>query len=58
MLRNTHRGYVKSIDLTVDAHAIPEVDDLDSISMDLWATSEGFARIEPGLAGAMTFPDH
>ena len=45
------RAYVKSIDLTVDARAIPEVDDLLSLSMDLWAAEEGYARIEPGLAG-------
>ncbi|MBI4540907.1 MAG: formate dehydrogenase accessory protein FdhE [Gemmatimonadetes bacterium] len=47
----TCRRYVKSIDLTLDARAIPEVDDLLSLSMDLWAESEGFDRIEPGLAG-------
>ena len=45
------RAYVKSIDLTLDARAIPEVDDLLSLSMDLWAAEEGYARIEPGLAG-------
>jgi len=43
--------YLKSIDLTVDARALPEVDELLSLSMDLWAGDEGFARIEPGLAG-------
>jgi formate dehydrogenase formation protein len=47
----TCRRYVKSIDLTVDGRAIPEVDDLVSLSMDLWAAREGFARLEPGLAG-------
>jgi hypothetical protein len=47
----TCRVYVKSIDLTVDARAIPEVDDLLSLSMDLWATDEGYGRLEPGLAG-------
>ena len=47
----TCRRYVKSIDLTVDGRAIPEVDDLASLGMDLWAAREGFARIEPGLAG-------
>jgi formate dehydrogenase formation protein len=47
----TCRRYVKSIDLSVDARAIPEVDDLVSLSMDLWAAREGFARLEPGLAG-------
>ena len=47
----TCRRYVKSIDLTVDGRAIPEVDDLVSLSMDLWAAARGFARIELGLAG-------
>jgi formate dehydrogenase maturation protein FdhE len=45
------RGYVKSLDLTLDARRIPEVDDLLSISMDLWAAEQGFQRLEPGLAG-------
>jgi formate dehydrogenase maturation protein FdhE len=45
-----HR-YVKSIDLSEDARPIPEVDDLSSIAMDLWAIEQGFTRIEPGLAG-------
>jgi FdhE protein len=45
-----HR-YVKSIDLSQDARPIPEVDDLASIAMDLWAVDQGFTRIEPGLAG-------
>jgi len=47
----TCRRYVKSIDLTVDARPIPPVDDLVSLSMDLWAAEEGYTRIEPGLAG-------
>lgn len=45
-----HR-YVKSIDLSEDARPIPEVDDLVSLSMDLWAIEQGFERIEPGMAG-------
>lgn len=47
----TCRRYVKSLDLSEDARPIPEVDDLVSLSMDLWALEEGFERIEPGLAG-------
>lgn len=47
----TCRRYIKSIDLTVDGNAIPEVDDIASLGMDLWAASEGFLRVEPGLAG-------
>ena len=45
-----HR-YVKSLDLSEDARPIPEVDDLASIAMDLWAVDQGYTRIEPGLAG-------
>ena len=45
------KHYVKSIDLTVDGLAIPEVDDLSSVSMDLWAGERGYSRSEPSLAG-------
>ncbi|HEY3170943.1 MAG TPA: formate dehydrogenase accessory protein FdhE [Thermoanaerobaculia bacterium] len=47
----TCNRYVKSLDLSEDARPIPEVDDLVSLSMDLWAVEQGFTRIEPGLAG-------
>jgi formate dehydrogenase maturation protein FdhE len=43
--------YVKSIDLTIDGRAIPEVDDLCSLSLDLWAVEQGYERLEPSLAG-------
>jgi formate dehydrogenase maturation protein FdhE len=45
------KAYVKSIDLTLDARRVPEIDELVSLSMDLWATEQGYARLEPGLAG-------
>jgi FdhE protein len=47
----TCRRYVKSLDLSLDARPIPEVDDLASLAMDLWAADQGYTRIEPGLAG-------
>jgi formate dehydrogenase maturation protein FdhE len=47
----TCRRYVKSLDLTVDGRLIPEVDELVSVAMDLWAAEQGYVRIEPGLAG-------
>jgi FdhE protein len=53
-LCETYRCYVKSIDLTIDGRAIPEMDDLASLSMDLRAGSEGFERIEPGMAGYLS----
>lgn len=47
----TCRRYVKSFDLSEDARPVPEIDDLASIALDLWAIDEGYTRIEPGLAG-------
>jgi len=48
---DTCKRYVKSIDLSLDARPIPEVDDLVSLALDLWAVDQGYQRIEPGLAG-------
>lgn len=47
----TCRRYIKSIDLSLDARPIPEIDDLASVALDLWALEQGYTRIEPGLAG-------
>ena len=47
----TCHKYVKSIDLTTDARRLPEVDDVASVALDLWAHEKGFSRIEPGPAG-------
>jgi FdhE protein len=43
--------YVKVIDLSLDARGVPEVDDLASLALDLWAREQGLTRVEPGLAG-------
>ncbi|HEX7837240.1 MAG TPA: hypothetical protein VF469_07235 [Kofleriaceae bacterium] len=43
--------YVKSIDLTLDGRAIPEVDDLSSLALDLWPVEQGYEWLEPSLAG-------
>lgn len=48
---DTCQRYVKAIDLTVDGRVIPEVDDLCSLSLDLWAAEQGYERLEPSLAG-------
>jgi formate dehydrogenase accessory protein FdhE len=48
---DTCKRYIKSIDLSLDARPIPEVDDLASLALDLWAVEQGYGRIEPGLAG-------
>jgi FdhE protein len=48
----TCRRYLKTLDTSLDERIVPEVDDLLSLSMDLWAKEQGFERVEPGLAGA------
>ncbi len=48
---DTCHRYLKSIDLSQDGRLIPEVDELSSLGMDLWAVEQGYSRIEPGLAG-------
>ena len=45
------RRYVKSLDRSRDERIEPEVDDLASIALDLWAGERDHVRIEPGLAG-------
>lgn len=45
------RRYLKALDLTIDARPVPEVDDLVSVPVDLWAEEQSFERMEPGIAG-------
>jgi formate dehydrogenase maturation protein FdhE len=39
------RHYIKAIDLTVDGLAVPEVDELAAIALDLWATNHEYTKI-------------
>jgi FdhE protein len=48
---DTCRGYLKTIDLTRNGLAIPEVDDIASIAFDLWAQEQGYFRLHPNLLG-------
>jgi len=43
------RTYLKTIDLTKDGHAVPLVDDLATIALDLWARQQGYRRLRPNL---------
>lgn len=46
---DTCRRYLKTIDLTRDGHAVPHVDDLATVSLDLWARDQGYARLRSNL---------
>jgi formate dehydrogenase accessory protein FdhE len=45
----TCRTYIKTIDASKDGHAIPLVDDLASVSLDLWAREQGYVRVRENL---------
>lgn len=44
-------SYLKSVDLTVDGHAVPLVDEVAAASLDLWAMENGFRKIRRNLMG-------
>lgn len=41
--------YIKSVDLTRDGHAVPVVDELATVALNLWAAERGYAKFEPNL---------
>ncbi|HXA51882.1 MAG TPA: formate dehydrogenase accessory protein FdhE [Candidatus Acidoferrum sp.] len=43
--------YVKAVDLAQDPSAVPEVDDLASVPLDLWAAEHGYRKSSPNLFG-------
>lgn len=48
---DTCRFYLKTVDLTKDGHAVPVVDELAAIPLDLWATEHGYTKIHTNLIG-------
>lgn len=44
-------GYLLIVDLAREPNAIPFVDEMAAPSLDLWARQQGFAKIQPNLAG-------
>jgi formate dehydrogenase accessory protein FdhE len=47
----TCHHYIKTIDMTKDGLAVPVVDELAAISLDLWASDNGYQKLTPNLAG-------
>jgi FdhE protein len=48
---DTCRSYIKSVDLTKDGHAIPVVDELATIPLNLWAAEHDYHKLETNLLG-------
>jgi FdhE protein len=45
------RRYIKSVDLTINGRAIPEVDELAAIPLDLWAVEKDYTKLTPNIFG-------
>ncbi|HEY3183666.1 MAG TPA: formate dehydrogenase accessory protein FdhE, partial [Gaiellaceae bacterium] len=48
---STCRRYLIEVDMARDPHAVPEVDELAALPLDLYAADEGLTKITPNLMG-------
>jgi len=48
---DTCHHYLKAIDLTRDGNAVPEVDELAAVALDLWAVDHGYQKLAPNIFG-------
>ncbi len=44
-------SYIKTVDLTKDGHAVPVVDELATIPLNLWATEHGYLKLQNNFLG-------
>ena len=45
------KGYLLAVDLEKELEAIPEVDELVGLPLDLWAVGKGYQKLQPNIAG-------
>ncbi|MBZ5724732.1 MAG: formate dehydrogenase accessory protein FdhE [Acidobacteriia bacterium] len=45
----TCRVYLKAVDLTINGLAVPVVDEMASVALDLWAEEKGYSKLQPNL---------
>jgi FdhE protein len=48
---DTCRHYIKTVDLTKDGHAVPVVDELATMPLNLWAQQHGYVKLQANLLG-------
>jgi FdhE protein len=48
---DTCKHYVKTVDMTKDGLAVPVVDELAAVSLDLWAKEHGYQKLTANLVG-------
>jgi FdhE protein len=46
---DTCHRYIKAVDLTRDGTAVPEVDEIAALALDLWAMENHYGRLAPNL---------
>ena len=44
-------AYIKTVDLSKDGHAVPVVDEMAAVPLDLWAAEKGYKKLQPNLLG-------
>jgi FdhE protein len=49
---DTCHTYLKSVDLTKDGHAVPMVDEIATVALDIWAEEHGYGKMQANLLGA------
>jgi formate dehydrogenase maturation protein FdhE len=48
---DTCQTYLKSIDLTKDGHAIPTVDEIATVALNIWAEGRDYVKLETNVLG-------
>lgn len=48
---DTCHAYLKSVDLTKDGFAVPQVDEIATVALNLWAEEHDYQKIETNLLG-------
>jgi len=43
--------YLKSVDLTKNGRAVPVVDEIATVALNIWAEEHGYSKLEPNLLG-------
>lgn len=43
--------YIKAVDLTVDGHAVAMVDEIATVTLNIWAEEHGYVKIAPNAVG-------
>lgn len=43
--------YIKAVDVTVDGNAVPLVDEIATLPLNIWAEEHGYSKMAPNIVG-------